>query len=404
MTDLTLGQRIAQRRKLLQLSQEALGEKLGVSRQAISKWEADGAVPEIDKLIAMSRLFGVSVGWLLGTEETTGAEHREAFSEAQLKMVEEIVRRYQPPERKTRNWLPWILAAAVAVCFAVGNFGSYVNSSLNALHIQIDNLYSYYSQLSGQMYNVSAKLEELAAGERLLTEYSFEAEGSADLTAATVRFVATPRVTEAGDEAWLSVRLAGEEVAKVPCALDGTAYTASVELPAVDGYSYYFQVIHATGGSSQEPLTKAYACEELATGLRGYFYANAFRTDHSDELVTVDNLELFYIEPKLLAEHDGAAIRDLTLLVSYDQESVLRIPLIRDGKPEEDKNYVTRLIDQTDFHFLLNLKFPCDWTNTEEVILSAEITLATGQVMEQPLMKWHKNGTLIQQENVAPFA
>ena len=66
---MTIGQRIAQKRKELGLSQEALGSKLGVSRQSIYKWEADSALPEIDKLIALSRLFGVSVGWLLGVEE-----------------------------------------------------------------------------------------------------------------------------------------------------------------------------------------------------------------------------------------------------------------------------------------------------------------------------------------------
>ena len=45
MDDMTMGRRIAEQRKRIGLSQEALGEKMGVSRQAISKWEADGAVP-----------------------------------------------------------------------------------------------------------------------------------------------------------------------------------------------------------------------------------------------------------------------------------------------------------------------------------------------------------------------
>ena len=63
---MTLGQRIQELRKQNNLSQEALGEKLGVSRQAISRWEMDGAVPEVDKLIAMSKLFGVSLDELLG--------------------------------------------------------------------------------------------------------------------------------------------------------------------------------------------------------------------------------------------------------------------------------------------------------------------------------------------------
>ena len=66
---MTIGQRIAQLRKEKGLSQERLGEELGVSRQAISKWEADGAIPEVDKLIALSRLFGTPVGCLLGVEE-----------------------------------------------------------------------------------------------------------------------------------------------------------------------------------------------------------------------------------------------------------------------------------------------------------------------------------------------
>lgn len=62
---MTLGQRIQELRKQNNLSQEALGEKLGVSRQAVSRWEMDGAVPEVDKLIAMGRLFGVDLNDLL---------------------------------------------------------------------------------------------------------------------------------------------------------------------------------------------------------------------------------------------------------------------------------------------------------------------------------------------------
>ena len=53
MNQLTIGQKIASRRKLLNLSQEALADQLGVSRQAVSKWESDGAIPEIDKLITL---------------------------------------------------------------------------------------------------------------------------------------------------------------------------------------------------------------------------------------------------------------------------------------------------------------------------------------------------------------
>ena len=62
---MTLGQRIQGHRGRLGLSQEGLGDKLGVSRQAVSKWEADGAVPDTNKLIALSKLFGISLNELL---------------------------------------------------------------------------------------------------------------------------------------------------------------------------------------------------------------------------------------------------------------------------------------------------------------------------------------------------
>lgn len=66
---MTLGQRIQELRKGIGLSQEELGERMGVSRQAVSKWEGDQTIPELDKLIGLSKLFGLPVGQLLGVEQ-----------------------------------------------------------------------------------------------------------------------------------------------------------------------------------------------------------------------------------------------------------------------------------------------------------------------------------------------
>ena len=92
---MTTGQRIAAKRKERELSQERLGELLGVSRQSIYKWESDASLPEIDKLVAMARLFQVNVGWLLGVEKDSSNADGETFTEAQRRLVEEILRRYQ---------------------------------------------------------------------------------------------------------------------------------------------------------------------------------------------------------------------------------------------------------------------------------------------------------------------
>lgn len=67
---MTLGERIQQLRKTYGLSQEQLAEKVGVSRQAISKWETDQSLPEIEKILAISKAFSISTDELLGNEIT----------------------------------------------------------------------------------------------------------------------------------------------------------------------------------------------------------------------------------------------------------------------------------------------------------------------------------------------
>lgn len=64
---MTIGKRISAGRKALGLSQEALGERLGVSRQAVSKWETDAAAPDMKNLMALSRELGIPLTELTGT-------------------------------------------------------------------------------------------------------------------------------------------------------------------------------------------------------------------------------------------------------------------------------------------------------------------------------------------------
>lgn len=62
---MTLGDKLSKLRKERNLTQEQLADILGVSRQAISKWESDTAYPETDKLIRLSELFNCSLDYLL---------------------------------------------------------------------------------------------------------------------------------------------------------------------------------------------------------------------------------------------------------------------------------------------------------------------------------------------------
>lgn len=64
-----LNEKIFYCRRKAGLSQEALAEVLGVSRQAVSKWETGDAVPEISKLLSLAKTFEVTTDWLLSEEE-----------------------------------------------------------------------------------------------------------------------------------------------------------------------------------------------------------------------------------------------------------------------------------------------------------------------------------------------
>lgn len=63
--DVTLGERIYQERTARRLSQTELAEALEVSRQSVSKWETNASVPDLDKLVRMCELFGVSMDSLV---------------------------------------------------------------------------------------------------------------------------------------------------------------------------------------------------------------------------------------------------------------------------------------------------------------------------------------------------
>ena len=82
---MTTGQKIAALRRKRGMTQDALAEALSVTRQAVSKWEADAALPETGKLVPLARLLGCTADYLLGGADAEagapqGAPHAAAQS------------------------------------------------------------------------------------------------------------------------------------------------------------------------------------------------------------------------------------------------------------------------------------------------------------------------------------
>ncbi|GFI15734.1 MAG: helix-turn-helix transcriptional regulator [Lachnospiraceae bacterium] len=67
---MTFAEKLKSIRKQAGISQEKLAEKLGVSRQAVTKWETDAGIPDIENIKAISALFDISIDELLGNERT----------------------------------------------------------------------------------------------------------------------------------------------------------------------------------------------------------------------------------------------------------------------------------------------------------------------------------------------
>ena len=77
----TIGKRIVENRKRLGMTQDALAEQLGVTAQAVSKWENDQSCPDITMLPKLAEIFGISTDELLGREHQTAVHEAEVITE-----------------------------------------------------------------------------------------------------------------------------------------------------------------------------------------------------------------------------------------------------------------------------------------------------------------------------------
>lgn len=206
----TLGRRIQEGRKAAGLSQEALGEQLHVSRQAVSKWEADAAIPELENLIAMSRIFGMTVGQLLGVEpeqpEAAGVPEQNpengGLTEKELAAAEAIAAKYAETAQRCRR-PQWSkrgrrIAAAVTAVLAL-TAGLLVKRQLDAFDQRFrevqreinrveSSVSSQVASLTAQMSNIlDEKNSILSSFQTVVTDFDGEAQ------TVTLRVTAAPK-------------------------------------------------------------------------------------------------------------------------------------------------------------------------------------------------------------------
>lgn len=116
---MTLGYKLSKLRKENNYTQEQLADILGVSRQAISKWESDAAYPETDKLIRISELFNCSLDYLL--KEQIETDHYAQTSAENLNINSTTKRIWERKSKTILLGMPlWHIGRNAKAVIAVG--------------------------------------------------------------------------------------------------------------------------------------------------------------------------------------------------------------------------------------------------------------------------------------------
>lgn len=138
---MTLGEKIQALRKSHSWSQEQLAERIGVTRQALSKWENGTAIPDTNNVVQLAKLFGVTTDYLLMEDYGSGA-HTEsvnhsndeliAFREKQMKLFGCMV-------------IKWTGILGILVLMILGSFVhfDYAISWLTPLDFLVQRIYGF---------------------------------------------------------------------------------------------------------------------------------------------------------------------------------------------------------------------------------------------------------------------
>ena len=152
---MTIGERIALLRKQAGLSQEKLASLIGVSRQAIGKWESNLSLPGIDNLQELAAVLHVSCDELITGSSSIG-QNNDGNGQIALESVKELIEQGELSNRQSArrrflfSLLPALLACVLALgCLAVSYFSF---SQIQALEDRLSSLDAAIAVLQNPVY------------------------------------------------------------------------------------------------------------------------------------------------------------------------------------------------------------------------------------------------------------
>lgn len=271
---MTLGQNLQAARKAKGLSQETLAEQIGVSRQALGKWEKDTALPGLDNLQAAAQVLGVSVDTLLGTEAASPAPA------VTLDAMRDLLAARDAEQRKHRRlWGLLGAAAAVVVVLLLVVQNLAYQRKMQSL---TDSYAMLQSQLSSTTADLSTRMDELQdavrQGKSTVLEWRWvpvdKLHRDVQSSWMPVLVQVTPSESTTGMTARLSVTYGDTTELHNMDVLAGDIYQAQLVFTVGQTYDLTIQWTAADGAAANEKLgtvdfTATQTEPELAWGRTG---------------------------------------------------------------------------------------------------------------------------------------
>lgn len=116
--DVNIASRLVKLRKQNGFSQEVLAEKIGVSRQAVSKWERSESSPDTDNLITLAKIYNLTIDEMIYNDHETGTSTTDATAN------ENTSEDYSKNQGVLRKYLPFIPVIILSIIGNLSDFSS----------------------------------------------------------------------------------------------------------------------------------------------------------------------------------------------------------------------------------------------------------------------------------------
>lgn len=162
-----------------------------------------------------------------------------------------------------------------------------------------------------------------------LANWSMSASTWSSPNGATIHVSATPTVYAEENKADFVVRLEGDEISNVPCEWDGSAYTASADLNAANGYCYYMVLTSADGtavevalNTPSEPLNTAYI--DMAAALESYCSVTLEESSFDKGKLTLTNGKALVKVPTIAGEDAPVSCQEANLVLTHNGQELTK--------------------------------------------------------------------------------